>query len=279
MRCIHGLLVGFLVFSFSCSGDRNCFDVNIPERIFIGGPLPTDRNSGLPDCRELARYSENVHPGENCFLPPKLIEWIRSHAANLHPVIADLSLSLESYGSAPQYMVCEFPDGGSYNTEVLPTKTLAILEAFGSEDADSMHRAVFARCGSIDEPICTLIDTDQSYVTPGLSLLFLARNCCLDTWQSGSWVVYGIYPINQDVVFDFDGQGISLETVRSEIFEALAGGKAEGLPNFDMNCSDVGGEVSVSIFASFNAYLAARRSGQFLSSPSTPLPIPASLQP
>jgi len=218
----------------------------------VGGSLPS-QNSSPPDCRTLIAAGQQPIPGENCSEPLRIQDWVVTDGATLHAVLVDLKLPSEAYGGIVPFMTCDFASGGRYESLVSATEHLDVKEWIG-EEQDQIARLVFGGCGPVKDPVCNLGADQRGYVTPGLNLVFVGKNCCLETWEPGTWLVYAIYPVLDDHVYDWDGASIKLDLVRESVSDAKTSPPPMGLPDYDLDCSDIGGKAVVEVFPSLSAY-------------------------
>jgi hypothetical protein len=183
----------------------------------------------------------------------RIQDWVVTDGATLHAVLVDLRLPSDAYGGVVPFMTCDFASGGRYESHIAATESLDVKEWIG-EAQSMMVRAVFGECGSEKAPACSLGSGQRSYVTPGLNLIFVGRNCCLESWEEGTWLVYAIYPVLDGHVYDWDGTSVDLDLVRTSIANAKSNSPPAGLPDYDLDCSDAGGKVVVNLFPSLAAY-------------------------
>lgn len=188
------------------------------------GPFPAG-GSRFPDCNHYYDTSgKSDQPVEhvNCEYRDlyHLGKFYASRARVI--VVGDISTSLNEYqkgGKPGEKVLCSILSGES---ELSVSKTLnfvpvdfTVSEIWKGSLDEALGAAFFGACQESEPYLCSFFASGSKwYVSPGPSLLLLNLDCCTGQFRPGYLTVSNVYPIENSMIYDWDGTAIPLGDVK-----------------------------------------------------------------
>jgi len=239
-----------LVAAISCGGGTGHPDTGTgtPDASEPARPLAAGAGMGadrLPDCAhyvEQTGKTDSPVEGRNCARWDILAN-LRGRTRSAHAiVIGRLHESIRGYETGASTSAL-----GKCRVETVEgtQDSFTFYIPIGVDDAtwwkgesdESTSFAIEGRCEGDGGFSCRFDNPSGTWnVGPGMNLMFLNRDCCLDQVIPGSMHVSLIYPVEADTLFDWDGTRVPLESVRTGILAAIAEEVPGELPAGDNTC-------------------------------------------
>jgi hypothetical protein len=164
----------------------------------------------LPDCKQVGKDATS----HECWDKSILANVGRWRNVYSRIVLAEIDLEYQQGKHFPCGMAPRGPVSGEVTafTAFKPVKWI-------SGDPKGITGVGMVDCWlAADGGKCSSHGGESWYVSPGLNLLFLGENCCIEKhFDAGMRPIYQIYPVEDGLVYDWDGTAFQLDEVLDKI--------------------------------------------------------------